>query len=385
MITRAKFQNFKALRDVEVTFDSRLTVLVGPNGSGKTTVLRGIDELLLLGFGVPLSRAVNFRPDFMFLKYHPEERILLEVGGRADLDGSDIGLRMELGSIKERGAQGLQDEDVHLHFRTKSTDGKWMPKTGDTPSVLNTAKLAQLDPGLLAQPTYPTAGYPTITPRGEGLASALAGLALNAPESFHALVNHLRSIVKQVRAIRFNRYESDREEREAIQSDTQLFQVRTRKHITESLLFDFVTAHGVHASEVSDGTLIILGMLALIYAYPNSPVFLCDDLDHGLHPKAQMELVRLLRRLLQEFPNLQIIATSHSPFILNQMEWNEVRVTSLRDDGSAICARLEDHPEVERWREAMTPGEFWSHIGDDWVKKLDKNRPEKPQPSAAVP
>src|ERR1700722_13048381 len=42
MITRAKFENFKALRDVEITFDSRLTVLVGPNGSGKTSVLQGI-------------------------------------------------------------------------------------------------------------------------------------------------------------------------------------------------------------------------------------------------------------------------------------------------------------------------------------------------------
>src|SRR4051794_38247852 len=48
MIHRAKFQNFKALRDVEVTFDSRLTVLVGPNGSGKTSILQGIHFLTQL-------------------------------------------------------------------------------------------------------------------------------------------------------------------------------------------------------------------------------------------------------------------------------------------------------------------------------------------------
>src|SRR5262245_49305092 len=45
MITRARFVNFKALRDVEVPFDSRLTVLVGPNGSGKTSVLEGMHLL----------------------------------------------------------------------------------------------------------------------------------------------------------------------------------------------------------------------------------------------------------------------------------------------------------------------------------------------------
>jgi Fe-S cluster assembly ATPase SufC len=376
MITRAKFQNFKALRDVEITFDSRLTVLVGPNGSGKTSVLRGIDELLLLGFGVPLSEAVNFRPDFMFLKYHPEEHILVEVSGRADLDGSDVGLRMELRSPKERGIQGLQNEDVAILCRATTTDGKWVPKTSAIQPVFQTARLAQLEPGLLAQPTYPTGGFPNITPRGEGLSSALAGLALNNPESFQVLIKHLRSIVKHVRGIRFNRYESDKEEREAIQPDPQLVQLRTRKHIAESLLFDFVTARGVHASEVSDGTLIILGMLALIYAYPNSPVFLCDDLDHGLHPKAQMELVDLLRSLLQEFPNLQIIATSHSPYILDRLKPEEVRVMVLQEDGSAVCEPLTKHPKYPKWKDSMSPGEFWSHAGEDWVKQLT------PQPTA---
>src|SRR5437762_14213584 len=48
MIHHASFRNFKALRNVEITFDSRLTVLVGPNGSGKTSVLQGIHFLCQL-------------------------------------------------------------------------------------------------------------------------------------------------------------------------------------------------------------------------------------------------------------------------------------------------------------------------------------------------
>src|SRR5688572_15751187 len=62
MITRAKFQNFKALRDVEITFDSRLTVLVGPNGSGKTSVLQGIMFL------TQLAVVEGADPDFGLLK-----------------------------------------------------------------------------------------------------------------------------------------------------------------------------------------------------------------------------------------------------------------------------------------------------------------------------
>ena len=33
MIRKAKLENFKGLRSVEVTFDSGFTVIVGPNGS----------------------------------------------------------------------------------------------------------------------------------------------------------------------------------------------------------------------------------------------------------------------------------------------------------------------------------------------------------------
>src|SRR4051812_6355563 len=60
MITRAKFKNFKALRDVEITFDSRLTVLVGPNGSGKTSALQGIHYL------AKLAQVANSDPEWQF-------------------------------------------------------------------------------------------------------------------------------------------------------------------------------------------------------------------------------------------------------------------------------------------------------------------------------
>lgn len=42
MIRHVRSRNFKALRDVDVEFDSPLFVLVGMNGSGKTSALRGI-------------------------------------------------------------------------------------------------------------------------------------------------------------------------------------------------------------------------------------------------------------------------------------------------------------------------------------------------------
>ncbi len=48
MIRRVEFRNFKGLREVDLDLE-RFTVLVGPNASGKTSVLEGIYYLTRAG------------------------------------------------------------------------------------------------------------------------------------------------------------------------------------------------------------------------------------------------------------------------------------------------------------------------------------------------
>src|SRR4051812_11977868 len=52
MIHSVRFRNFKALRDVEIALD-RFTVLIGPNSSGKTSVLEGLHHLTRLASSEP--------------------------------------------------------------------------------------------------------------------------------------------------------------------------------------------------------------------------------------------------------------------------------------------------------------------------------------------
>ena len=70
--------------------------------------------------------------------------------------------------------------------------------------------------------------------------------------------------------------------------------------------------------------------------------------------------------------NIQIIATSHSPYLLDSLQAREVRLTGFLDDGSATICELSDHPEFERWKDVMTPGEFWSTAGEDWIRDVHK-------------
>ncbi len=347
MIKRAAFKNFKALRDVEVTFDSRLTVLVGPNGSGKTSVLQGIQivgkfytggeyyHLISNSAAEKIEKDKAERCDSLIVPKGVLGNAILEVDW-VDYPEQEFGTTCRLVS---QGALSRIREPNFGHLPSKAR-------------LLDQISLLRFDPDALKASSIPVTIEPTVSQEGANLASRLAFLHRKRPSVFAEIVTHLREIIPNIRSIAPD-YE------------------QAATGVADSIVFGFINANEVPAASVSDGTMVILGLITVIMSSDSGKILLLDDLDHRLHPKAQMALVDLLRKLLDQFPDLQIIATSHSPFILDRLEPNEVRVTGLRDDGSAVIARLEDAPEFDRWKESMTPGEFWSHMGDDWVKKIE--------------
>lgn len=376
MIHRAKFQNFKALRDVEVTFDSRLTVLVGPNGSGKTSVLQGIQVLCQLVDGRLPEQifAGRFGLDRVASCGIPKEMILELSAGIAS---EWVQFRAVPQPIVWGENRSMTWNDSIRFSGVDDFDGE--SERGSPSRELlpyRSAISLRLDAQRLAAASYTDESPPKLQSTGAKLASCLAYLALNRPQDFQFVVEELRAIVPSIEAIRFDR-EPVLHVFPAAEGSADPRRTRTRSEriLGDSILFDFRGATGVHASLVSEGTLHTLGLLTAICSPTRVRTILLDDLGHALHPKAQIQLIDLLRKLLAQFPDLQIIATSHSPFILNQLGWNEVRVTALNDNGAAICKPLTDHPDFERWKESMSPGEFWSTFYEDWLTK-----PREPQP-----
>jgi predicted ATPase len=230
------------------------------------------------------------------------------------------------------------------------------------------ASFLRLDARRLAAPSFSQAETPRVGPDGGGLASALAYLALNQPEAFQSVKGSLRSIFPFVNNVRFTRVPIAHGETALIKFNEEYVTTHgSRSYWGESIVFDLDGATGIPAQSASDGILLVLGLLTALLEAPDTQLLLLDDLDHGLHPQAQRDLVALLRKLLGSKPELQIVTTTHSPYLLDHLRPDEVRLTTRLPDGSVACARLEEHPDFERWKEAMTPGEFWSMVGEQWV------------------
>ena len=110
-----------------------------------------------------------------------------------------------------------------------------------------------------------------------------------------------------------------------------------------------------------------LGLLAVLLNERRPRLLLLDDIEHGLHPVAQAELVGVLREFLELSSDLQILATSHSPYLLDHLEADEIWLTSLTEEGVTAARRLDHHEDFDIWRDEMSSGEFWSYVGEDWV------------------
>lgn len=330
MLTRLQVSNFKSLRSIDVKL-GQLTVIVGPNGCGKSSVLQGLElfgneDDLLMSLRLAGHRSRQASPDL------------------------PVDLKVHHGRAKDPAESSvLISSNPNLHYEG-----------------LDFIELYRFDRRVMEQASYSIEETPRLGPAGEDLAAVLDALR-GRPDRFADLEEALGHMVPGFRRLRLKRVKLDVTNKVLVGEEYR--QVKD-KAIGHQVVFDFEHAEGISAADASEGTLLLLGLLTILVTHNGPLTLLLDDLDRALHPKAQQQLVQHLRQLLRERPDLQIIATSHSPYLVEHLEYEEVlAMTQSPKDGTSYIAPLLDHPEAERWREEMSAGEFWSSVGEDWVRE----------------
>ena len=359
MITKASFRNFKALKSVDIELQ-RLTIIVGPNGSGKSSILEGIHNLC--------QRATNWVSQLYanFNQYETDHsrgtKGLIEFCVTLD-DEKCLSIRLQSEApTNDRGSLDLVQQ-------SRIDALEWHAVNAGTLRSKMASRLLRFDPGRLRDPSY-FPGTPKLETNGQGLASVVAYYRGRYPDVYQRIENGLRQVIPIVKQIKSDRVSIPYTELQNIQiNGQQVRHAEPKTVMADSLLFDFVGADDVPAESTSEGTLIVLALLTELMSAKGPMVLLLDNLDHGLHPKAQFELIKLIRSLLDGNPDLQIVATAHSPYILEHLDAQEILLTALRADGTASCAPVNEHPDFDKWKNAMSPSEFWSHVGEDWISQ----------------
>lgn len=364
MFTRASFTNFKVLRQVAVDFRP-LTVLVGPNGAGKSSVLQGLRLV---------ARLAERDPDLVKQirrAFGPPERLLAlrtQAAAQLALTVEFSGVTVGAGALaSEQGGQTVYDFDFFITKNGRKRIARysgWADNSNQAVPLheffgeLSATRMAQtvylqLDPTFLCAASASQDELPRLAENGAGLASTLSYLAGAEPEAKAQIEADLREIVPQAKTVRVK--------------PTKLSQGAPNPAWGHRFELELQNGNVVPAEHLSEGTLIVLGLLTALHGPGKPKVILLDDIDRGLHLEAQTRLVDAIRKLQTQDPERQIICTSHSPYLLDAFAPEEVRVLALDDHGYAACAPLTAHPEYERWRRGLRAGELWATLGEKWV------------------
>jgi energy-coupling factor transporter ATP-binding protein EcfA2 len=336
MINSVAIENFKNLRRIQIDLD-RFTVFVGPNASGKTSVLQAVD--------LAIRAAIKQEPREIFVDdLHCDW--LYTRDARGDL-------RISCGTDRGGVTVVATPRDAPHSSANSIGHGNW--DFGVTPTLpsdrwdalepADSCTFLRLSAAQLSKPSYTDRVPPKVEADGQGLASVLAYMALNDPDEFERLVERLRELIPHLKRIRFKKVPIRRQEKELVRfGDDTVERTSIRPYQGEAMLFDFEHAANVAAHTVSEGTLLMLGLLTVLLGPARPQLLLLDDIEQGLHPLSQKRLVAVLGEIMQAFPSLQILATSHSPYLLDFLQPDQVRLLSLDASGHAICGRLADHP-----------------------------------------
>ncbi len=325
-ISSVSVKAFRSIMDMEIHLDSQVSVLIGPNESGKTNILKAIEA---------------FNPDSNFTK-----DLTCQYSTYFD-EGKFPEIIVEFTNIEPR----AKAEFAKIHPGLKDAKTVKIKKTGPSPSdyfiVMQEKEIPIPD-------SYKLFKYIPRNLYFDNIPMIKSMVRLQELESSDDRFRGERDMLNIGGIMEYHEIFEDsirgrRRREEAARFLTD--QVREVWTQDPSLEFKFNVNGDVLHIDISDETTVFdstetrsLGFWWFISFYVNfmtqtvkekreNNIYLIEEPGIHLHPSGQKDLVRLFEILSQKF---QIIYATHSPFMINRTYPQRVRLVSKTRKGTEV-------------------------------------------------
>ena len=402
MLNKLTIRNFKAFQDMTVEF-TPLTVLIGENGCGKSTILQALDFLCSVssrdipeflrekewsfeklrsqcngGNARPVefisiwSLLVKSRPETIewtlsidFIKgWIIKEKIInltnnklilsYHIDGQNDIPASLGQLNIQSSALKYvAGTSNKTDEIDKLFFFLSDSTGF----------------------GLLL-PEKMRSGNKTPNSRNIGMNGGTLAYCINKMDKFERqqLDNKVSDLIGSHIAIQTADLGNKVELSVSFETSDNTMIIDST-HISDGLLriiafavismekeIKFLTTeNGTFLTTESGETLGIQSSESL-----KNGIVLLDEIEDGINPYMTEQIVSLLREL-NEKQKRQIIVTTHSPVILNEFKQEEIVFLWKDKSGSVHSRNFFETEEMRASLDFLNPGEIWENYGKDAI------------------
>ena len=355
MLKSVHFEGIKSLLNVTIDLE-RFTVLVGPNGCGKSTVLDQIAGL------VQTTRPNSGSAHVLGAAGTALERLgvpNLGTIGRGtplhmlatDTAGGQLDIRINLGNPGtwyDRASFEARTTGLTAALEIKGAKGGRPAFEALVNSLGWGVQRLALSPEALREPSPVDAVE--LEASGYGLATVLKDLAGDDTPAYLELQADLRRVVPAFRQLKFGKVQAG------------------GSNPGQRFTLELVMQQGqMPVGQVSDGTLLALALLTATHDRALPTLILMDDIDHGLHLSAQYQIIEAIRRVMAVRQDLQVVCTTHSPTLLDAFKPEEVRVMNLDADGHTVVRPLTSMPDFAKHRRGLQTGELWASMGESWV------------------
>jgi predicted ATP-binding protein involved in virulence len=363
-LDKISLANFKGFEQLDLDFESDVTVLAGINGIGKSSVLYAI--AIVLSKALPLFTASSSKPrsfeiddiyskgdvlkpptDFLVVTQLLIGSQLLDLGVEKDIaseffDSSDRFI------LLRRNNEQPQPQDLKQALQSRTLTGDLEAGVRETNAALANLKNATNQPiAVYFSPKRQLPGRPRSLPEQKPFKIAQAySFALDDREielrefldwfrtqeklgSSQRILDSLRSVV------------------------TEFIPAFTNLRLQEHPVLAFVVEKDgkpFKLHQLSDGE---RGLLAIVFdltrrlaiANPESSnpisegiaLVMIDEIELHLHPTWQRQI---LRRLTSTFKNCQFIVTTHSPLVIGEVEARCIRFLERDEETNRVIATI---------------------------------------------
>jgi predicted ATPase len=392
----AAIENFKAVRRSGTLAFTPLTVFIGNNGSGKSSLIEALEtyrSIVLDGLDAALGRwhgieyienqRARHRRKIASGEHSPRERTLafrlkgrwgpgacrvrLEVG--QEFGTNQVGIENELIEFPSLGRRYVRDRTgrcesyrdaghevvVHLsseasgvsrptrpHVSRLDRETTFLPGESAAPpdwkEIVRRWQFLAFEPGSMGEPARQrmTGGPPMLNRDGSNLGQYLHSLLESSSDSFGDLIEAIKYVLP---------YSHD------------VHVVITRE--IERLVHLEMTEEDfkVPGWLLSTGTLRILALLACLRHPDPPPLLVVEEIENGLDPRAIHLLVEEFRAAIAT-KKTQIILTTHSPYLLDLLDLSHIVVVE-RVDGEPVFSRP-DKEQLLEWSKSFAPGRLYT-------------------------